>query len=167
LPIHAEGTKLSIPNYMQAWDATTGKHVDLLSKAKRVKTSRIDISSMDHWTSGTDGTLRSNHQGATIGTCFSGGRIAIFGETNKHGAYGKVSITDLESDKVVHSLLIDFYSKVPDRGLRYISPRLPKGKYRIDVEVTGDRPNWSDKKGNKFGTDNSYINIKDFYLIKE
>ena len=167
LPVRAEGTKLSIPDYMQAWDAKSGELVDLTAKAKRVKTNRIDVSSLDHWTAGADGTLRSNRQGATIGTRFNGGRIAIFGETNRHGAYGKVSITDMEKDKVIHTLLIDFYSKVTDRGVRYISPLLPKGKYRIDVEVTGDRPNWSDKKGNKFGTDNSFVNIKDFYLIKE
>ncbi|MBQ2001997.1 MAG: family 43 glycosylhydrolase [Bacteroidaceae bacterium] len=167
LPMEVEGTKLSIPHYMQSWNIGTGTETDLLATAKKVKTSRIDVSSLDHWTAGADGTFRSNHQGATIGTQFSGGRIAIYGETNKHGAYGKVSITDREKGEVIHSLLIDFYSKVTDRGLRYISPRLPKGKYRIDVEVTGDRPKWSDKKGNKFGTDNSYINIKDFYLIKE
>ena len=167
LPMEVEGTKLSIPHYMQSWNLGTGTETDLLATAKKVKTSRIDVSSLDHWTAGADGTFRSNHQGATIGTQFSGGRIAIYGETNKHGAYGKVSITDREKGEVIHSLLIDFYSKVTNRGLRYISPRLPKGKYRIDVEVTGDRPNWSDKKGNKFGTDNSYINIKDFYLIKE
>lgn len=165
LPMIADGTTLSIPQNPQIWDIKTRQASDLLAKAKKVKTKSIDVSDIDHWTAGADGTFRSNHKGATIGTQFKGGRIAIYGETNRHGAYGKITITNMENGKEVHTQLIDFYSKVTERGLRYISPVFPKGKYRIDVEVTGDQPNWSDKKGNKFGTDDSFISIKDFYIL--
>ena len=166
LPLKVDGTSLTILDYMESWNVATGMKVDLLADADEIPLKKLEVSDYKHWKVDANGVFRSNHKGATIGTRFKGGRIAVTGETNRHGAYAKITITDLRTNKVVHSLLVDFYSKVPSKGIRYISPQLPKGKYGIDLEVTGDRPNWSDKKGNKFGTDDSYINIESFYLLK-
>jgi hypothetical protein len=91
----------------------------------------------------------SNTKGDFAEVKFSGKQIAVYGESNAPGGYGRRTVTDKNGRTVVSSP-VDFYSKVPDRAVRHISPRLPKGYYTLKVEVTGEDSTWSDKKNRYF-----------------
>jgi hypothetical protein len=132
LPLHVEGTKLTL----QKPEIAIPEGKNLLEKP-----------------------FVSNTKDDFITVEFSGRQIAVYGESNAHGGYGRVIITDKNGRTVVSSL-VDFYSKVPDKAIRYISPRLPKGNYMLKVEVTGENSTWSDKKMSIFyGSDDYFVNI--------
>jgi hypothetical protein len=132
LPIRAEGTKL-----------TLGVPETIELRGKNLLT----------------GPFVSNRKDDAVEVTFSGNRIALFGESNAHGGYGRVTITD-KNGKMVISSLVDFYSKVTDTSVRYVSPRLPEGNYTLRVEVTGDNPTWSDKRKIIYGSDDYFVNVE-------
>jgi hypothetical protein len=138
LPLHAEVTKLTLQKPENA--APEGKN--LLEKP-----------------------FVSGKKGDFTEVKFSGTRIAVYGESNAHGGYGRIVISG-EDGKVVVSSLVDFYSKVPDRAIRYISPKLPQGDYILTVEVTGENSTWSDKKKSIFyGSDNYFVNVESIVVL--
>ena len=147
LPMKTDGEKLSIPEYWQSWDAKKIVPVDMLKTAVYKKKY----------------ILHSNESGKTIKTRFKGRRVALVGKTDSHGGYARVSILD-DIGNEVFSSLIDFYSKVPQEGIRMITPELPYGKYVLVVKVTGERSNWSDKRKNLFGTDNCFVQTTEIYV---
>lgn len=97
---------------------------------------------------------------------FRGTRVAFMGNTNSNGGYGRVSILDSKGD-TVHSVLVDFYSLVPNCGIRYISPELPKARYRLVVEPTGENPVWFDKRNNRYGSNGTQVNVKYLYITQK
>ena len=74
-----------------------------------------------------------------------------------------VSVLNTHGD-TVYSSLIDFYSKVPQEGIRVITPQMPYGKYTLEVMATGEKANWSDKRKNLYGSDDSFVQTSQFYV---
>ena len=147
MPMMVEGEKLSIPEYWQAWDPNHVSKVNWQSQA----TKQIPV------------PFSSNVKGKKKEVTFEGAQVVLVGKTDCHGGYAKVSIYN-ERGKEIHSNLIDFYSKQPNEGIRYVSPVLPKAKYRLVVTVTGDRSVWADKRKNNYGTDDSYVHLSKLYV---
>ena len=138
LPLKTEGTKLTL----QAPESITLKGENLLKKP-----------------------FISNMKDDSVKVKFSGSQIAIYGECNSHGGYGRVIISDGNGNTLVSSL-VDFYSKVPDKAIRYISPKLPKGEHTLSVEVTGENSTWSDKKMSVFyGSDDYFVNVEKICVL--
>jgi hypothetical protein len=108
--------------------------------------------------------LNSNQPGKMVKLSFKGTQIALTGKTDSHGGYAFVEITDRKGKKVYSSLL-DCYSKVPQEGIRVITPKMPLGKYVLTVKVTGERTNWSDKSKRQFGTDDCFVRIDKAYVF--
>jgi hypothetical protein len=132
-PLHVEGTKLRLQ-----------KPENVLPEGKNL----------------LEKPFVSNTRDDFVTVKFSGRQIAVYGESNAHGGYGRVIIAD-KNGRTVISSLVDFYSKVPDKAVRYISPRLPKGDYTLKVEVTGENSTWSDKKMTIFyGSDDYFVNVE-------
>ncbi|MNL70765.1 hypothetical protein D3C87_1958160 [compost metagenome] len=48
----------------------------------------------------------------------------------------------------------------------FVSPILKKGKYRITVSVTGERPNWSDKRKSHYGSTGYYVSVNQIKIEK-
>ncbi|MDR1199536.1 MAG: family 43 glycosylhydrolase, partial [Prevotellaceae bacterium] len=139
LPLHVEGTKLTL----QKPENVMPEGKNLLEKP-----------------------FVSNTEGDFAEVKFSGRQIAVYGESNAHGGYGRMTITDKNGRTVVSSP-VDFYSKVPDRAVRYISPQLPQGDYTLKVEVTGENSTWSDKKMSiSYGSDDYFVNIENIIQIQ-
>ena len=55
---------------------------------------------------------------------FIGTRIGLKGRTDENSGYAEVTIID-QKKQVVFQTSVDFYSKVPATGLRWLSPILP------------------------------------------
>ena len=141
LPMMTEGEKLSIPEYWNAWNA-----------AKIEKALPIQGQEQVHnWISGKKGECLERE--------FDGGRIAIVGRTDGNGGYATVSILNGDG-KVLDQLFVDFYSKVPDEGLRFVSKNYPEEKYRLRIEVSGMQPVWYNKKKTiRYGSQGYSVNV--------
>ena len=82
----------------------------------------------------------------------------MFGNTDRHSGYGDIEIFN-EKGEIVHKTSIDFYSAVPDWGLRYVSPTLERGSYRLKLTVAGENSTCVTKNGTRYGSDDYYIRI--------
>lgn len=159
LPLQADGEKLRIPDYMQFWDKSTGKPVDIL------KGSHRDYRGLKSAKNGIVGEylFDSETTGEKMQMYFKGRKVAVAGHTSPHGGYAMVRVTDAKGD-TVYSGLVDFYSLKPADDIRVITHEMPKGKYMLTVEVAGDHPVWYNKKGTQFGSDANRVMVKDVYI---
>ncbi len=139
LPMQTKGTSLSIPQYWESWD---------IEKIIEVKPDRSHRS--HDW--------RSNKKGETITIPFHGKRIRILGESNNTSGYARVSIQN-KSCEVLQNSYLDFYSKVKSYGHRFVSCEYPEDDYLLKIEVTGENPVWYDKKKNRFGSSDYFVNV--------
>ena len=142
LPMQVESLKVSIPEYWPVWNPETMQSVSELGG--KVVTVRF----------------KSKEKGSKLTLPFEGTRIAIKGHTFNNGGYGRITIVDNQGN-TVHTNLIDFYSKVPDDGLRYVSPLLPQGTYTLIVECVGEHPHWSNKRGDYFGSREDWVTVEE------
>jgi hypothetical protein len=162
MPMQVNGTKLFMPEYWNCWDIKTLQRMKPLDGWKVISNRDLKYDMKD-WEN-RNGLLCSNIKGSRLYVPFKGSRIAITGETNSHSGYAKVSILD-KSGKEIHSLLLDFYSKVAERSVRFISPELTESDYMLLIEVTGEYPSWSDKTKRQYGSDNCFINIEKIWTL--
>jgi len=163
LPLYADGETLSIPEYKEAWDFNSGKKVDPLAGGKKVARKKITFSDKMDWQIDNN-RLVSNVKGSYVELTLNVKQFAIAGESNPTGGYAKISIFNKNGEQL-HSSFVDFYSKVPDKAVRFMSPELPKGEYTLKIEVTGIVPEWFQKNGTRFGSSDCYVNINDIVVF--
>lgn len=66
------------------------------------------------------------------------------------------------------NLFVDFYSEVPDEGIRFISREYPDGKYKLQIKVTGTWPVWYNKaKTIRYGGHGYYVNVTKIVVLWE
>lgn len=147
MPLQVDGVKLTIPEYWQCWDIKTLKPVDILKKGMKVN---------KNW--------KSNRKGDTLVVPFKGTHVAVVGESNPHGGYARISVLDTKGD-TVYSSLVDFYSKYSEKAIRLITPKLPKGDYTLNIDVTGISPVWTDKTKTIYGSDDTFVTINYIYYF--
>lgn len=164
LPLTTKGTNLSIPQYWQSWNPETVQPVNLSKYSKGVK--KIKPVPASTWKKTEQGHRISNVKGSRLEAFFTGNQLAIKGETNSQGGYAEIRILG-EDGHTVSSQVIDFYSKVPSKGIRYISPLLPKGKHKLEIEVMGENGVWYNKAGDRFGSDDYFITIEDILILNK
>jgi hypothetical protein len=163
LPMQADGEKLSIPEYWPCWNIHTMAQAYPLAGGIDIPANDIKFGTGTGW-SVNGGQTASGMAGDLLEVPFKGAGIAIVGETNGQGGYARIKIRD-SAGKEVFSSLVDFYSKVTDRGVRFISPQLPVGDYTLVVEVTGISPVWTDKSKKRFGSTGSYVTVDKFVRL--
>lgn len=124
---------ISIPQYIEAWNPYSAQ--------------AAEIPGRDLWS----GTWTADSTGNKLVIPFHGSGLAIYGTTSNRGGYARISVYDT-SGLLLHSQLVDFYSKVSHNGLVYISRDYHPGNYTAVIEPTGEFPVWSNKKGHRFGS---------------
>lgn len=139
LPMTTDGVSLSIPKYWAKWDVE--KVNEVISKDKYV---------IHDWSSNVTGDI--------LAIPFHGRRISIIGESNNKSGYAWVSIKD-KYGKILHRQYVDFYSKTKDYAPQYVSRLYPEDDYVLEVEVSGENSVWFDKKGNRFGGTDYFVNV--------
>ncbi len=139
LPVRVEGDTMSIPEYWSSWNVE-------------------DISPVEEDGEMTEHNWTSSIKGDKLRVPFRGKNIKIFGRSDLNGGYAMVNIYDKYGKKLQGSY-IDFYSKVPDDGLRYISRDYPEDDYVLEIEVTGEQPEWFKKDGTRFGSTGYNVNV--------
>ena len=162
MPLQVKGTSLSIPHYWQSWDIKTLKPVDPLKGGVEIK--KVSLSPAGNWVK-ENGLWKSQKKDSRASVTFTGRKIAVTGVTDRHSCYAQVNIYDAKKKKVFTSL-IDFYSKNPDEAVRFMSPDFPKGTYTLEIVNTADSPTWTDKTKAIYGSDNTFITLKGFFVFK-
>ena len=160
LPLQVDSARLRIPQYWSCWDVDSIRPVNCLEGAQRLSSESLDMTK--DWEAGAKG-WRSRTKGGVLKASFHGSCAMLVGETTPHGGYARVSLFDAQGD-TLHSSLVDFYSKCPDAGIRFVTPALPHGDYTLAVEVTGISPQWTDKSKTIYGSDNTYVEIQGVYV---
>lgn len=163
MPLQVEGTKVSIPNYWQAWDINKLKSVNPLNGSLPIEKKQIYADNYWHI---TKDKMESDVKGSVLSASFRGTRAAIIGESTPFGGYARINVINEKRDTVFSSL-IDFYSKYPEKAIRVITPVMEKGEYTISVEVTGIRPVWSDKTKRVYGSKGTYVSINQILYFEE
>ena len=141
LPIEARDGVLSIPEYREQWNPLTGHPaaIDGKTVGKQWKSARV---------------------GDTFIYKYKGTQVGLLGNTDDESGYADISIKD-KAGKVVFQTSVDFYSKVPAKGLRWLSPHLPKARYTLEVKVSEMKPNWTDKTRTQYGSKGHKVEITD------
>jgi hypothetical protein len=100
----------------------------------------------------------SDAPGTGFDVAFTGTRVVLVGQSRPDGAYANVELADRDGT-VISLIYVTFYSKVPDCGYRYASPVLPRGEYTLTVTVLGEPTEWSDKRGERFGSVGTRVTV--------
>nr|WP_315241719.1 family 43 glycosylhydrolase [uncultured Flavobacterium sp.] len=158
-PIVISGTSLSIPDYQDAWqlDTVTGISSVAESNDEIIKNTDKQIQYKGNWKE-TTSEKRSDEKDASFTVKFNGEQIALYSLAGSENGYAKVVLIN-EKGKVIVSALVDMYSKFSTLTQVFRSPLLKKGNYHLTVSVTGERPNWSDKRKSNYGSTGYYISI--------
>lgn len=142
LPIKVTGTKLNISEFWSSWNWFNEEEVKL-KKEKLAWLGKMKNDSMTVKFEGTD--------------------IRVFGRTDSHSGYALLTLFDSDNT-VVHEVTIDFYSQVTNDGLRYVSPKLSVGEYRLQIKVLGKHGEWYDKSHRLYGSTDDDINVTGYYV---
>lgn len=172
-PLTVSGSSVSIPRYDQAWkvDRLTGVNMPSdFSGWKTVEnTDHKDIRYKGEWEhSGAHDSLSlssSDIKDASFSVDFKGRQIGVYCLAQQKNGYAEVVLSDKRGKKLIHTV-VDMYAKKSVCELRFLSPLLPKGEYTLTVSVLAERPNWSDKRKNVYGSTGYFIAF-DRLIIRE
>lgn len=161
MPLQIKGDSLSIPVFYQAWNIKNFQPEDILAGKKsvfnKVKATRFERQS--------DGSLRSNEKGAVLRVRYDGNPIALLGKTGTECGVASVRILDSKK-RCVYTSLLDYYTKVPEDGIRFITPPMNKrGKYTLEIEVMGEHSTWTDKSNTIFGSKDDFVDVSDIIVL--
>ncbi|RYD91055.1 MAG: glycosyl hydrolase family 43, partial [Sphingobacteriales bacterium] len=169
-PLMVSGTKLSIPQYQEAWkiNTTTGKSLPLSIEGKTIKHADKTIAYTGKWQQVATDTLasgRSDIAGDSFSVKFNGTQAGFYGILGTDCGYARVVVTDANG-KEVASGLVDMYSKYRHKALMYLSPVLKNGAYTLTVSVMGFHGSWTDKKKVIYGSTGNYIAVNSIIINK-
>lgn len=92
-----------------------------------------------------------------------GTRIGFYGLADSSSGYANVLLQD-KKGKTILTTMVDMYCKYPGTSLKFLSPVLPKGTYKLTVSVLGMHPVWSNKKGTIFGSVGDFVKFDHLLL---
>jgi len=168
-PLEINGYNISMPDYIQSWnvDVKSGKWKKSVITGKYIENSDHSIEYSGKWENilneKGEQIKRSDENGASFSVRFSGTQIGIFSTAKNDGGYAKVEIKDLYG-KVKFSNIIDLYCLYPETSLKYLSPKMKKGKYILSVTVLGEHWFWVEKSGRESGSKGNYVSVNNIIV---
>ncbi|HKJ40478.1 MAG TPA: family 43 glycosylhydrolase [Sunxiuqinia sp.] len=171
-PLNVEGDSISIPDFQQNWkvNVQTGNWSPSKLNGQVVENSDLkQLSFSGAWIGSSKenqySDTRSNASGASFSIAFKGSQIGVFGVARPDGGYAKVEIQDYKGEPVISSL-VDFYCKFPEPSLKFLSPILRRGQYRLIVTVVGEHGNWYSKNGTEYGSSGNKVSVDKIVIEK-
>jgi hypothetical protein len=146
LPLDVSDGALSLPRYLPSWT--------------------LGDTAVPPGGPGIGVAFASNVPGTFVDVPFTGTRAAVGGVSNKNSGYALIEVFDVGRAEPVNSSIVDFYSLVPDSGIRYVTPLVQEGGHRLRVTVTGHMPVWTDKTRTRFGAHNSFVTVENLTVLK-
>ncbi len=170
-PLQISGTSVSLPTYREAWqvNTVTGEiSIKSLSK-KLIENTSAALKFSGNWQhiklGDTLSESRSDAKDASFSIAFTGRQIILYSNVKTTNGYASVKLTD-KGGRVLYTTIVDMYSKFAQSTPVFVSPLLTKNKYTLTVALTGERPNWSDKKKTNYGSTSHAISL-DKLIIDE
>lgn len=160
-PLSVSNEELSLPTYQQSWqiDLTTGRWHTSAPKGKEIENNNTKkITYTGNWTHTADIDSRTNETDAGFTITFKGKQIGIFGTNAPDGGYAEVSIENSKGQTII-STTLDMYCKYKETSLKFLSPIMEKGEYKLTFSTIGEHGNWYKKNGTKFGSTGNYVSI--------
>jgi len=163
-PLTISGTSLSIPTYQEAWQMNigTGIATEIKTADKIIENTDILIQYAGNWKHQNNGDSgsesKSVEKDASFSIQFTGQQIALYSYVGTENGYAKIVLYD-KNGKVILTTLIDMYSKSILSTPVFRSPLLKKDDYNLTVHVTGERPNWSDKRKSIYGSTGNFVSL--------
>ncbi|WP_255578602.1 family 43 glycosylhydrolase [Chitinophaga sp. sic0106] len=150
-PLQIKGRQLSMPVYHEAWKINISTGVTSPEKiiGNRITHTDKRIEYKGNWMHNAYSS--TSDSSASFSLSFKGTQVAWYGPALPDGGYARISITD-SKNIVIYTFLVDNYCKHEQPGLRFISPVLAAGKYRLTVAATGTHATWSDKRKSDYGS---------------
>lgn len=163
-PISFEGDEMIIPKFQESWTFNDGSTswTPITASTQQV----YDLIDHRHgeWQC-LNGKLSVNNKNAKIKYSVYGSQIEVRATTNNTSGYGQLIIYNSRNEEVINTI-IDFYSKTENSSQVFLSPVLEKDQYTINIIALGEYPKWSDKRQNRFGSTDSYINLEKLSVVK-
>lgn len=103
--------------------------------------------------------FRSNVEGASVEIPFSGTGIDLYSDVSPDNAYGKVTILDAAGGTMLDQTITFYGPAEVSHALRFVSPKLPYGDYRLRVTVLNDPTEWFYKSGKRNGCSDVYVDV--------
>ncbi|WP_200928317.1 family 43 glycosylhydrolase [Sphingobium sp. Leaf26] len=155
-PLIVQGDRLSIPVYRDAWRIDVGA-----GKFRAGPVPGEIITSTDRRVSYTGSWQKSEIGGpihqvaldrdASFSVTFTGTQASLYSVARPDGGYARVTLSDGHGVKLLSST-VDMYSKYPVSNVKFVTPRLPRGKYTFSASVVGEGWYWINKKGERSGS---------------
>lgn len=163
-PISFDGDEITIPEFIENWKISN-KTLDWTSVS--LFTTHLDDDEelrKGNWEM-QKGVLKSKDVGAQLEYSFDGRQVGVKAVTNNTSGYGQLIISNSSNQEVINTI-IDFYSKIENKSQVFLSPLLQEDHYTVRIRVLGEYPKWSDKRQNRFGSTDSYVNIEELFVVK-
>lgn len=172
-PLTVSGLSVSVPEYRQAWriDPLTGvTSVADMSGWRMLDNTDLGAIRYDgKWehTRENDGlsVSGSDVKGDSFSVKFKGSQVGIYCLAQQKNGYARVVLSDKRGRVLINSV-VDMYAKKAACELRFLSPLMRKGEYTLKVFVMGERPNWSDKRKNVYGSTGYFVAV-DRVVVRE
>lgn len=159
-PVNVSGNSISIPEFHQAWriNSLTGVSTFEALKGKILEKHDKRISYTGIWKEDSRDTsnLVSDQKESSFTVRFKGSQIACYGLSSPTGGYAQIILRN-SKQKIVFCSIVDMYCAYNRSSLQFLSPVLAKDDYSFSVSVMGERPNWSDKKKNNYGSTGYHV----------
>jgi len=167
-PLNVEGNAVSMPQYLDSWKidvalGTVNKNSDSFNIVENADQS---IKYTGEWqeTKSEFGTIRrSAKKGDSFSLKFKGTRIGMYAVVLPDNGYALLLLKNKNGKEIARNT-VDLYAKTPQSTMVYRSPLLTAGEYTLKVEVTGERPNWSDKRKSNYGSTANNISLDKFVI---
>jgi len=167
-PLNVEGNAVSMPQYLDSWKidvalGTVNKNSDAFNIVENADQS---IKYTGEWqeTKSEFGTIRrSAKKGDSFSLKFKGTRIGMYAVVLPDNGYALLLLKNKNGKEIARNT-VDLYAKTPQSTMVYRSPLLTAGEYTLKVEVTGERPNWSDKRKSNYGSTANNVSLDKFVI---
>jgi hypothetical protein len=171
-PLIFTGDAISLPDYKQSWQINTSTGVWSLFSIEgeiieNTDTDRIKYSEGWQILPLADGFSdhRSDMKGASFSFEYKGSQIGLYGVARPDGGFARVEIED-RSEKIV-STVIETYCAYPESSLKFLSPVLKPGHYKLTVTVLDEHFNWTTKSGKVWGSTGDFVSVDKIVIVKK
>lgn len=168
-PLTVSELSLSIPEYQEAWriNTLTGEASTARSTGKIIDNNSRKINYSGPWKHSTDSLSinSSDARDASFSITFKGTQISLYGLSKPDNGYARIALKNSKGELVLNSI-VDMYSLKSVPTLEFISPRLPKDRYTLTATVMEERPNWSDKRRNVYGSTGYFLTLDKILINK-
>lgn len=171
-PLRVMGDSIFLPDYKESWqiDTKTGIWSMVTINGIVIENSDLNrISYSEGWVISKPEALnpdtRSDVAGASFSINFEGSQIGFYGTALPNGGYARVQIED-KYGAIIISTLVDMYCLYAETSLKFLSPVLKRGEYKLHVKVMGEHGNWYKKDGTKFGSSGNFVAVDKIIIIQ-